>query len=442
VRLLVVDVEVQGLDLCLRAIADGHAVRWYRPTKHPVGKGFAGLTIVEDWRDSMDWAKQGLVVMTGNAKWLREMDRYRAFGWNIMGPTEQSAALEIDRERGMKMFEAAGIDLPHYECFDSLKDAEAFQRKNDACYVFKPLGSADDKSLTHIGRSPAEMVGWLQRQQARGMKVVGRCMMQEKIDMFAEFGAASWMGPEGFLPGRVNVCFEHKKLLNDDLGPATGEEGTVVQYVKKDRISDELLLPLEPILRTLGHRGDFAVGAGIDQKGKVWPFEVTARAGWPCFFIQTASHKSDVCEWMLDLCKGDDSLKVDRRVAIGVVASQPPYPRYDGDADNVVGNPIEGIDDVWDDAHPAMMMRGRGPIMEGDAIKEAPCCQTAGEMVLIMTGLGATVSKARERVYGNLKQVSWPDMQYRTDIGAGLKDKLPKLREWGYATEMAYDEEG
>jgi phosphoribosylamine--glycine ligase len=428
-----------GLDLCLRAIADGHQVRWWRESKHPLGKGFPGLTVVGDWRASMAWVgKDGLVVMTGNAKFCRELDRFRDFGFNIFGPTAASANLEIVREAGMKAMQAVGIEIPHYETFNSLDEAEAFARKNDQAYVFKPLGHEDDKSLTYCSTSPADMVGWLQRQKARGMKPKGKVMLQEKIDMVAELGVSGWVGPEGFLPERFQICFEHKKLLCGDLGPNTGEEGTVCQYVSRDKLARDCLIPLEPIVKTLGHMGDFAVGVGIDNKGKAWPFEFTARQGWPAFFIQTASHRGDPIQWMYDLCKGKDTLRVDNRVAIGVVASQPPYPQWNGKPENVEGNPITGLEEVWDSVHPAMMMMGKGPVMKGGKVVDEQTYMTAGELVLVMTGLGSTVEKARKAVYGNLDEIGWSDKQWRIDIGEKLEKQLPKLHAMGYATEMHY----
>ena len=438
-RVLVIDVECQGLDFCLRCIAEGHQVRWWRETKRPVGKGFPGLTIVDDWRASMAWAgRDGLIVMTGNAKFCRELDRFREFGFAIFGPTERSAELEIIREKGMRAMEAVGIEIPPYECFDTLKDAEAFARKSDRAWVFKPLGHEDDKSLTYCSKDPADLVGWLQRQQVRGMKPKGKVMLQEKIEMLAELGVSGWLGPEGFLPERWHSCFEHKKLLSGDLGPNTGEEGSVCCYFAEDKLAKQCLKPMEPILKTMGHRGDFAVGVGIDNKGRCWPFEFTARQGWPAFFIQTASHKGDPAQWMRDLLDGKDSLKVDRRVAIGVVASQPPYPRYDGKEDCVVGNPISGADEAWDDIHPVMMAIDKGPVMDGGKVVDRKGYQTAGEMVMVVTGLGATVAKAQDAVYGSLGEVAWTDMQYRDDIGDKLEASLPKLHRYGFATEMTY----
>lgn len=438
-KILIPDCELSGLDFAVRCAEDGHEVRLAQMTDHPIGKGFEGVTVVRDWRESMAWCgKDGLIVPTGNAKWTTEFDRYRDLGFRIFGPTAQSAALEIDRAKGMEAMKAAGIALPDYETFAGLAEAEAFARKADKAYVFKPLGSEDDKSMTYVASDPADMVGWLQRQQKRGMKVT-QCMLQEKIDMVAELGVSGWFGPEGFLPGKRQECWEFKKLLADDLGPSTGEEGTVCQYVETSKLADEMLVPMAPILTALGHRGDFAVGCGITSDGKAYPFEFTCRLGWPAFYIQCASHKGDVAQWMSDLMDGKDTLKVDRRIAIGVVASQPPYPKFNGDPACVEGVPITGLEGVWNQVHPVMLQIGEGPTMSGDKVVTEPQYQAAGELLFIMTGLGATVEKARASVYGALDEVSFSDKQWRADIGCRLEKQLPKVQSHGYAMDMAFE---
>jgi phosphoribosylamine--glycine ligase len=431
-KVLVIDVELQALDFCLRAIADGHQVRWFRPTKRPIGEGFPGLKIVDDYKDSLSWVgKEGLVVLTGNAKWLADLDRYREFGVRIFGPTAASAQLEIDRAKGMEVMKSVGIDLPHYETFDSLDAAEAFAKKADQPYVFKPLGDTDDKSLTYCSHSPADMVGWIQRQRARGMVLKGPCMLQEKIDMACEVGVSGWFGPEGFLPEKHQLCVEHKALMNDEKGPATGETATFTQYVETDPLSADFLLPFAPVLQALGHRGDFAIGCGVDKAGKVWPFEFTARLGWPCFYIQTASHKGDCVQWMSDLMDGKDTLKVDYRAAIGVVMALPPFPQWNGKEECVVGNPIEGLDEVWDQIHPCMMKMGKGPYMDDGKVKTGPVYQTAGEEPLVVTGLGKTVMDAHRKVYEAVSEVRYPDAMYRTDAGLKVGKGLDLLHKHG-----------
>lgn len=436
--MLIVDTELAGLDFAIRCVDAGHQVQLFQQTGHPIGAGFPGVKRISDLDAGMAWAgKDGLVVPTGNSKFVAYLDRYRELGFGIFGPTVQSAALEIDRAKGMEAMRACGIDLPHYETFDSLAAAEKFARKADQAYVFKPLGSEDDKSTTYVSDSPADMVGWLQRQQARGKKV-SQCMLQEKIDMVAELGVSGWFGPEGFLPEKWQICFEHKKVHNGEVGPNCGEMGTVCRYGETDKLAEQILVPMAPILSALGHRGDFAVGCGMDSAGKAYPFEFTARLGWPAFYIQTASHKGDPAQWMRDLLDGKDSLRVDYRPAIGVVLAQPPWPQFDGKPECVEGVPITGMDEVWEQAHPCMMMIGKGPNMDDGKVKDGPQYQTAGELVAVMTGLGSTVTKARKSVYDAVEKIRYSDVVYRTDIGEKLEDALPPLHKGGYAMEMEF----
>lgn len=443
-RCLIIDAEGMGLDMALRFADTGHDVRWFKyqePNKPPTkdGQGFKGFKIVTDWREHMPWAKDGLIITTGNWRFLHELDRYRDLGYKIFSPTVASAALEIDRAKGMEAMKSVGIEIAPYHTFKSLQEAQAFARKSDQCWVFKTLGSEGDKSLSFVSCSPAEMVGWIQNKIDRGMVLKGPCMLQEKIDMLAEVGVSGWFGPDGFLPDKWNSCWEHKKLMDGEVGPNTGEMGTVTQYMEKDKLAAEMLMPMTPILQALGHRGDFALGAGIDTKGRAWPFEWTSRLGWPAFFIQMASHKGDPVQWMRDLLDGKDSLRVSYDVAVGVVMAQPMFPYGKSPPELVEGNPIEGMDEAGDNIHPIGVMIGRGPKMKGGKVVDGPIYQTTGEYVAVATGLGKTVTKARGVAYKAVDTLKYANGMHRTDIGCKLEKALPTLHKFGYVTSTRWD---
>lgn len=439
-RVLIIDTDHVGLDFALRASACGHEVKLFRfskkPTKYATGLG-KFFTLVDDWRPHMVWARDGLVLLTANNRYVGELDRFRDLGWkNIFAPTAASARLEIVRSAGMEAMQSIGLEIPHYETFDGLGAAEAFARKSDRAYVFKPMGDEDDKSLTYVSKDPADLVGWLQRQMALGKKLTGKAMLQEKVDRLAEIGVSGWMGPEGFLPDKYQICFEHKPLMDGDIGPATGEQGTVTQYCEDDKLARDMLLPLEPILRTLGHRGDFAVGAMVDTKGNAHFLEFTARCGYPCWWIQAASHRGDPVVWMKDLLDGKDSLKVSYDVAIGVVMAQPDYPYDNYSPEEVNGVPIRGAEAVMPDLHLVEAMLGKGPVMENGKVVERPTYQTAGTYVAVATGLGKTVERARKKVYATVDAVHFPNRMYRTDIGEKVIDKIDALHKHGFALDM------
>lgn len=438
-NVLIIDSECLGLDFALRCANSGHKVRWYRFCKKPTksGDGFKEFEIVSDFKDHMAWAKDGLIFLTGNSKFLPEMDRYRDLGYKIFGPTVKSALLETNRGIGMQAMIAAGIEVPPYEVFDNMGAAEKFAAKSEKTYVFKVLdGSVEDKALTYVSRDPADMVGWLRRNM-KAAKGVKKCMLQEKIDADFEIGINGWFGPNGFLPEKFQLSFEHKKLLPGDIGPNTGEMISISQYVEHDKLVDEFLMPLVGTLKAAGHRGDFCIGAMIDKAGKAWPLEATARCGYPALFGQLASHKGDPAQWMRDLLDGKDTLKVSDKVCAAVVIGQPRFPYDCSTPEMVVGNPIGGIsDENMDDLHFCGVMKAQGPIMEGGKVVEAETFQTTDEYVLITTALGSTIKQARDKVYRTIDGIKIPDMIFRNDAGEKVEAALPAMHKAGVGLEI------
>lgn len=438
-RIFILDADRCGLDFALRSIAAGHDVRLFRPPGMEIkdGNGFPRLKITSDIKDSLKWAKEGLIRTTANCKYLDELDRWKAFGYPVFSPTKDSAKLEIDRALGMEVMKMHGMNIPTYHEFASLKDAQAFAWKADQAYVFKTLGSEEDKSLTFVPKDPGQLVGWLDKKIASGMKLKGPCMLQEKIDMIAEVGIAGFMGSHGFLEDKWEISFEYKKLMPGDFGPATGEQGTVIQLVKESKLAD-ILKSFEQHLRALGHTGDVAINGGVDTKGEYWPFEFTVRSGWPDEFIRFSLHQGDPAQWMKDALDGKDTLKASYDCAIGVVVAQKPYPYDDGTPDQVEGNPVYGVDEVAEHIHFSQVMIGRGPVWDGKKTNIESIPMTTGPYVLVATGHGKTVSAARNAVYKVVDTISLSDMIVRNDIGCKLDGQLPKLHKVGIATEIEF----
>ena len=52
--------------------------------------------------------------------------------------------------------------------------------------------------------------------------------------------------------------------------------------------------------------------------------------------------------------------------------------------------------------------------------------------LLVITGSGTTVEEARHLVYGRLKNITIPNMIYRTDIGSRWAVDSDRLHTWGY----------
>jgi phosphoribosylamine--glycine ligase len=280
------------------------------------------------------------------------------------------------------------------------------------------------------------MVYMLQRWKRLG-KHKAAFILQEFI-AGTEMAVGGWFGPGGFSKGWCEN-FEFKKLMVGDMGPATGEQGTVLRYVRSSLLAKRVLAPLAAQLAAARYVGYIDVNCIIDDAGNPWPLEFTMRPGWPTFNIQQAVHDGDPAEWLLDLWNGKDAQIFKTGVlAIGVVLSIPDYPYSHLTRKEVTGVPVYGISDMAH-IHPCEMMMGMAPQKINGTIVDTPMLVTAGDYVLVATATGADVRAAQAAVYRTLDGLSIPNSpMYRTDIGKRLKRQLPKLHTMGYATGMEF----
>jgi phosphoribosylamine--glycine ligase len=424
-RILGIDNDKAEVDFYLRCMEDGHKVKVYiKPNSQykDIGKGL--LDIVTDWRDHIEWCD--MVYLSDNSGNLAAFDKVRLVK-PVLGPTVASAKWELDRQVGQDIFEKCGIDTIPSESFDQYDDAIKYVQTKKKRFVCKPCGGAD-KSLSYVSKTPEDMIFMLERWK----KIYGAktdIIVQEFIPGI-EMAIGGWFGPEGFNVGWLEN-FEFKKLMNDDIGPNTGEMGTCMRYVQDSKLANEMLVPLVKELKKTRHTGYVDVAVIIDEKGKPWPLEFTMRPGYPTINIQQELHKGDCADWMLSLIDGqdEDNLIMDK-VATGVIVAVPDFPYNNLKGLDVVGFPIYGLEQPLETCyHPCEVMKGK-----------TDCLETAGSYVMVCTGTGNTIKQSSEKAYKALSNICIPGgMLYRTDIGARLKKQLAKLQKFGYATGLKYE---
>jgi len=427
------------LALAWRAAAAGHTVRWYvKPSKTndpTTGDGFQRVQKVAEWLPHVRWAD--LIFCTSNGAFMPQLEREKNRGAKFFGPSVASANLEIKRGEGMKFLEKHGIECPPYKTFKNLAEAEKFVWKTEKRWVFKTLGDNEDKSLSYCSKSPADMISRLRRWQELGMNPKGEVMLQEFIPGI-ELGVSRWMGKNGWC-SPPNINWEHKKLMPGNYGPNTGEMATLMSYVLNDKLSTDLLDPIEKDLLKLGHLGDCDINCIIDEKGKAWPLEFTNRPGWPAFNLMMSQHKGDPVQWMLDACNGKDTLQVSYEAGCCIVIATPKFPYSDSDRAVTSGNPIYGVTDKNRKyLQPQSVKIEKMPDMEGGKVVERDIWVTSGDYVMVVNGIAPTIKKAAERAYKTVKDISISDMIVRTGVGDDMEEKLSKLNGYGYATEIKY----
>ena len=441
-RVLLIDADAGNgqLGFAMRAIDQGHEVKWFfrKPIDwnvQPIGKGI--VPIVHDWRAHLDWAD--LVILGDNTKYLVEIDGYRkSRGLKVVGATVESARWELDRTFGQAVFKKAGIEVPPYREFSNYDQAIAYVKKEGREFVSKPCGDEENKALSYVPTSAADLVYMLERWK-RQQKHKDSFILQERVKG-KEMAVGAWFGPDGF-SSLWCENFEEKKLFPGGLGPNTGEMGTALKMVARSKLADKVLKPLESALERTGHVGYVDVNCIIDEKGVPWPLEFTMRFGYPTFPIQQALIAGDVVEWLYDLAEGRDAKPWSREHAVGVVMAIGDFPHSHITKKEVVGVPIYGATpSVLDRLHFCEVMRGTAPHMHGELIANKPCYVTAGDYVLVAAGVGGTsVVEARGHSYQALNRIKLPSSPFwRDDIGQHLRYDLPALQALGYAREWSY----
>ncbi len=429
-RVLFIEKTPDGLlDIVVRAQAMGHACRYYLQAydqrKCPVGRSL--VERVADWRESVAWAD--LVILGSNDLPMMEIERRcsaRGVPWIGGGP--ESARWENDRLHGMAIFKKAGIPIPAVREFTDYDAAIAHVEKAGHPFYSKPCWPDADKALsckTGVDPDPSFMLRQFKRRYGRPK---GTFILQEPVKG-VEMGVGCWFGPDGFT-GEWEENFEFKRLCTGDLGPNTGEMGSVMRFVSRSKLADKVLRPVEDMLHRTGFVGNLDCNTIIDDEGAIWPLEWTVRCGWPSTNIEQALVEGDFVEFLAGLAEGSPQRRAHRlnEVAVGVVLALPPFPGPVNDYEQVIGIPIHGVTD-------ALMPRLHfAEVMQGKAAPE-----TAGDYVLVASGTGDTVVEARTKALRAIERLTIPASPfYRNDIGTRLRREIDELNRHGFATGMRY----
>jgi len=441
-RLLIIDQGGFCLDFAMRCQDAGHEVRWFiRPSRATlnIGKGVLRepkCKLVPEWQGWMRWAD--VVFLPDNTRYVVELDHWRKQGKLIIGACPETASWELDRNHGQALMKKLGLAIAPYREFKDYDSAIAYVKREGKAFVSKPCGDEPDKSLTYVAKSPADLVYMLERWK-KAKRHKGSFILQERVKG-TEMAVGGWFGPGGFMDG-WHENFEFKKLMAGDTGPATGEMGTIVHVVDKSKLADKVLKPFAPLLKKLGYVGYVDVNCIVDEKGVPYPLEFTMRPGWPTFNIQTAMLIGDPLEWIVDLAEGRTSSAFTRNtVAAGVVMAIPDFPYSLFTRKDVMGIPVYGINARnQKHVHPCEMQYGEAPHNVNGKVVTLPCLTSAGDYLLVASGLGTTVRAARGAAYRVLESLEVPNSPFwRPDIGERLRKQLPLIQTHGYATTLSF----
>jgi phosphoribosylamine--glycine ligase len=421
-RFLFVSKEGAIPDLAATVKAEGHDVRMsiLDPDEREVGDGF--IEKVDDWQPHIEWAD---TIVFDYAEFGIEADKLRKQGRSVVGGTAYTDRLEMDREFAQAEMAAVGLDiLPRWN-FKSFDDAIAFLRKCPQRVVIKPSGTAQsEKVLTFVGKDEdgRDVINLLGKLQKGWADKITSLQLQQHVSGVEVAVGGFFNGKRFLMPACIN--FEHKRMFTGEIGPTTGEMGTVCFWDDTNRLVRNGLKRMELKLAEVGYRGYFDINF-IATPDRLHPLECTPRFGYPTINVQIEGTHSRWSDLLLALAKGGSFALVPKRgFQIGIVIAVPPYPFLDPAAFHKYSKDAVVVfkDGRKQGVHPCDVK-----LVDGDWLLTG----TSGYAVVV-TGGGQTVEEAREEAYGRISNLIIPNMFYRTDIGYRWRRDADLLFSWGY----------
>jgi phosphoribosylamine--glycine ligase len=409
-------------DLAYVVKNEGNEVRYCIRGKadKDVSDGFVEKT--DDWESLKDWAD---VIIFDDIGFGTIAERLRKDGKAVIGGTAASDRLELDRDFGHEQLKRAGLQtIPSWE-FNTFDEAINFVKNSPGRYVVKPSGKAqDDKVLSFLGQEEdgLDVLAVLERYKIAWSTKIKSFQIQRFVSGVEVAVGAFFNGDDFILPACVN--FEHKRMFSGEIGPSTGEMGTLMIWSERGRLYEETLVKFKPILAEMGFVGYFDINCIVNSRG-IYPLEITPRFGYPTISIQIEGVTSKWGEFLFALANRQQfALHTQRGFQIGVVVAVPPYPFSDAAAYRRYS---EDAVIIFKKAMSNGVHHGDAKLVNGD-------WRLAGSSgyALVITGSGQTVEEARRETYNRVRNVIIPNLFYRTDIGERWYKDGDLLLAWGY----------
>jgi len=421
-KFLFVSWEALSGDLAYQIQSEGHQVKIYVEAEYDNDTYDGFLEKVPNYKDFIDWAD---VVVFDDIGFGEEADELRKKGKFVVGGSVYTDKLERDREFGQAEMKRVGmLTLPHWD-FSNFDDVLKFIEENPGRYVFKPseyVGSAS-KGLLFLGKDDdgKDICEIIRSNKATLEKKVKQFQLQKFAQGVEVAVGAFFNGSDFIYP--INVNFEHKKLFPGDIGPYTGEMGTLMYWSQANTMFKTTLEKMREDIKKSGYVGYVDINCIANARG-IYPLEFTCRFGYPHISIAMEGITTPIGEFLYLLASGKSfELKTKKGFQIGVCCAVPPFPYYDAEEM-----------DIYKD----LSIIFKKPSMEGIRFADLKLIDKKWTIagvsgyVLVVTGSGVTVEDARKQTYGRIDNILLQNMFYRTDIGLGWSEDSDKLQTWGY----------
>lgn len=421
-----------GLSWWKRLADEGHEVLvWIKPLDgNHVGEGIVPRT--NSWETLFQFAKTGVLarrqtMMLFDSSGLGEKaDEARSWGIPIIGGCGFADRLEKDRAFGFRIAEEAGILIPPHEQFESFADALMFVQDMSDTPIYFKSDRFLDSDATHGADTTEEMVEYLE-YVIRTYGSHGKCIIQQKIEG-VPVSTARWWNGQAFV-GPYQCTLEHKKFLNDDLGPSTGcAMNALWFYQDTPRISQELHWEAlsHAFRKNAAAPGLYDANCVVTPQGESYFLEWTPRLGYDS---EMTSHRlfPSLGGLLEGVCFGRSEPAPSPQLAYSIRLGVPPYPWEHSkkvDQKSCVGTYVSGdVGDLWSESFIGYDLR----------IKDGHLEVASPEGIVGLTyAQGHRLGQLNEECIEAAKKIRAPGLSYRTDGDKVLRKDAQAMKDAGY----------
>ncbi len=365
------------------------------------------------------------------------VDRFRAEGLRVFGPTQAAARIESSKSFAKRVMASANTPTADAVVFQDAGSAIEYVQCAEPPFVVKADGLAAGKGVI-MAQSREDAVGALNSMlvervfgDAGDTVLVEEWLQGQEVSVFAFV--------DGPYVSEMAAACDYKRARDGDMGPNTGGMGSYSSPPFWDdelesRVRAEIMEPVAMRMAELGcpFQGILYAGLMLTSDGpKV--IEFNCRMGDPEAQVVIPRLESDLLELALSAAEGRLS---ERKVEwsddcwVGVVMASDGYPVSYSTGFEISGLPAESEDCIIfhagtklenvseanrnDEAESAHYTDISAEISAGNPIV------TSGGRALTVASRGDTLAAARLSAYETVKNIHFGNVYFRRDIAANV----------------------
>ena len=338
-------------------------------------------------------------------------DAFTDAGLKCFGPTASAAMLESSKQFSKDFMREFNIPTAAYATFTNTDEAIKYVKNNSLPIVIKADGLAAGKGVV-IAETIEQAIDTIQLMlEGNQFGEAGHKIIIEEFLDGEELSYIVMCDGKNILP--LASSQDHKRRDNNDQGPNTGGMGAYSPAPLATKALEEKIIKevIEPTVAGMNQRGTPYIGflyAGLmikpNQEIKV--LEFNCRMGDPetqPIMMRLESDLNTLCLAALAQKLNQQEARWSPQKAVAVVMAAGGYPLNYNKGDIITG--LKNQDDT------SVKVFHAGTKTDGNNIL------TNGGRVLAITALADTLRLAQQKAYDAIKNITWVNAFYRTDIG-------------------------